>query len=97
MERVFDLTPIVEREIANYVWDQDDSKAYLMKNEAHQIYGVLVIPVNNPQDSQTIIVAHIEGNKIVIDTDLTDKPLYKALINAGVPDNQVVRAYAQPR
>ncbi len=97
MERVIDLTAVVEREMANYVWDQDDSKAYLMKNEAHQMYAVLIIPVNKPQDSQIIIVAHIEGDKVVIDTDLTDKPLYKALLIAGVPETQIVRAYAKVR
>jgi XisI protein len=97
MERVIDLTAIVEREMANYVWDQEDSKAYLMKNESHQVYAVLIIPVDNPQHSQTVIVAQIEGNKVVIDTDLTDKPLYKALLQAGVPEGQIVRAYAQRR
>ena len=38
--------------------------------------------------------AHSGPQKIIIDTDLTDKPLYKSLIDAGVPRSQIIRAYA---
>ncbi len=96
MERITDLTAIVEREIASYAWDQADSKAYLLKDDAHQMYAVLIIPTDNPQDSLTILAAHIENDKanVVIDTDLTDKPLYNALLEAGIPKEQIIRAYA---
>lgn len=58
------------------------------------MYAVLIIPIDNPQDSLTILVAHVDNNKIIIDTDLTEKPLYDALLQAGVPREQIIRAYA---
>ncbi|MCC7448792.1 MAG: XisI protein [Anaerolineae bacterium] len=88
-----DLTAIVRQEVREYVWDQDDSKAYLLENAAHQIYAVLVIPIDDPQQSLTIIVAQIANNQVIIETDLTDKPLLNALLDAGVPREQIVCAY----
>jgi hypothetical protein len=36
----------------------------------------------------------IVGDKIVIEADFTDKPLYKALLNQGIPRDQIILAYA---
>jgi hypothetical protein len=93
MDRVADLTAIVRQEVGEYVWDQDDSKAYLLENAAHQIYAALVIPNDEPQQSLTVIVVRVENNRVIIETDLTDKPLLKALLDAGVPREQIVCAY----
>jgi hypothetical protein len=40
-------------------------------------------------------MARVVGDKIFIDEDTTDKPLYEALMaNAGIPREQIVLAYA---
>jgi hypothetical protein len=94
MERLIGLEAVLQREIADYVWDEDDSKAYFMQDSAKQVFAVLIVPVNNTQDSTTILVARLTSDhRIVIDTDLTDKPLYDALIQAGVAPGSIVRAY----
>ena len=93
MDRVANLTAIVRQEIGEYVWDQDDSQAYLLENAPHQIYAVLVIPTDDPQQSLTIIVVRVANSQVIIETDLTDKPLLKALLDAGVPREQIVCAY----
>lgn len=95
MDRVIDLAAILRREVQDYVWDEDDSNAYFMQDEKQRIFSVLIVPKANPQDSATIIVARLTNdNRISIDTDLTDKPLFDALIQAGVAKDQIVRAYA---
>ncbi len=98
MDRIADLAAILRREVADYAWDEDDSKAYFMQAESQPVYSVLVVPYDNPQDSTTIIVARLTpDNRIAIETDLTDKPLYEALLQAGVPREQIVRAYLGER
>jgi hypothetical protein len=94
MARIANLTDIVKREVAEYAWDQADSKAYFMENEDRKTFSVLIVPNENPQDSLTIIVAHISADEmVIIDTDLTDKPLFDALLKAGIPRNRSIRAY----
>ena len=36
----------------------------------------------------------VDENKVIIETDHTDKPLYNALIEAGAPRSQIIRAHA---
>lgn len=94
MEGIADLTAVVRQVVKDYVWDQDDSKAYLLENAAHSMIAVLVVPNDKPQQSLTILAARIEGDKVIIETDLTDKPLFQALERAGLPREQIVCAYA---
>ena len=94
MVRVANLTDIVKREVAEYAWDQADSRAYFMQDEIHRAFAALIVPVSKPQESLAIVVAHISDDDIVvIDTDLTDKPLFDALLESGVPRNRIIRAY----
>lgn len=94
MDRIADLTAVLRHELNDYAWDQDDSKAYLLEDAPHHMFAVLVVPKANPQQSLTIIAARIEGSMVVIETDLTDKPLFQALERVGVPREQIIRAYA---
>jgi len=94
MERVADLTAVLRHVLKDYVWDQDDSDAYLLEDETHHVFAVLVVPKDKPQQSLTIIVARVESDKVIIDTDLTDKPLFQELVRAGVPREQIICAYA---
>lgn len=94
MDRVMDLAALVEREVADYVWDEEESFAYFVKDEARRMYAALIVPVNKPYTAHPIVAAHLEADgRIVIDTDLTDKQLYKRLLDAGVPREQMVLAY----
>ncbi|MHB8629171.1 MAG: element excision factor XisI family protein [Aggregatilineales bacterium] len=94
MDRVVDLAAIVEREVAEYVWDEEESFAYFVKDEARRFYAALIIPVDNPRNAHPIVAAHlIDDGRVVIDTDLTDKQLYKRLLDAGVPREKMVLVY----
>lgn len=95
------LISTLSKEAASYVWDQPDSKAYFLKDEGRQMYAAFVVPIAKPNDSLVIVAAHVEGDQVVIDTDLTDRPLRKALLQAGVPIGQIthlngVRSSAKP-
>jgi hypothetical protein len=40
------------------------------------------------------LVAQIVGDRIIIDRDSTNKPLVEALMDAGIPREQIILAYA---
>jgi hypothetical protein len=68
---------------------------YLLDDEAKQIYAVIATdyPVRR-RPAAIAVMAHIEGEYVIIDEDITDRPLYKALAEAGIPRERVIAAYA---
>jgi hypothetical protein len=44
--------------------------------------------------SFTALLVHLLGDKIIIDEDRNDEPFYTALIEAGIPREQIILAYA---
>jgi hypothetical protein len=98
MDRVDDLTAIVQHEVADYANVRDwKATSYYIGDEKQQRYTVVVIPEeDHPLVSHTgvIVMARIVGNKVIIDEDITDKPLYEELIQRGIPREQIVLAYA---
>jgi hypothetical protein len=85
---------VLRQVLTQYVWDQDDSKAYLLEDAVHHVFAVLVVPKEKPQESLAIIVARIEEGNVIIDTDLTDKPVFLSLVRAGLPRECVICSYA---
>jgi hypothetical protein len=93
MDSVKDITAIVRHEVADYVRPSPNSTAYYLDDDEKQIYVVIAVP-NRSQEKPTIIVmARIVDERIIIDTDITNKPLYNALQNAGIPSDRIIRAY----
>jgi hypothetical protein len=41
-----------------------------------------------------MIIARISDDRVIIEADSTNKPLYEALIQAGIPKQYIVLAYA---
>jgi hypothetical protein len=98
MDRVNELTAIVRREVADYAnargWK---AKIYSVEDEKRHIYTVIDVPdKDHPLVSKAgvIVMAHIENDKVIIDEDITDRPLYEALEEAGIPREQIILAYA---
>ncbi len=95
MDRVVDLTGVVAREIAeNVALGVHDADSYFLRDEARRAYSFVCVPHAEPQDSLIVMLARIrDDNMVIIETDHTDTPLYKSLIEAGVPRSQIIRAY----
>ena len=87
-------TAVLRHVLTQYVWDQDDSKAYLLEDAVHHVFAVLIVPNEKPQQSLAIIVARIENGHVIIDTDLTDKPVFHELARAGIPRERVICNFA---
>lgn len=89
------LATILPSTMQNYTGQGANVYAFLMQDQVNQVYSVSMIdyPVRRYVPAM-ILLARIVGDKIVIETDHTDKPLVEALVAAGIPREQIVLAYA---
>jgi hypothetical protein len=97
MDRISDLARIVQPEVAAYHTIAWKAKSYYLADDKNQIYAVIDIPEREHpiEDRPAIIVmARIDGERVIIVEDITDRPLYEALMRAGIPREQIVLAYA---
>ena len=97
MERIDQLTNIVQREVMGYHGPAFKAKTYYFEDLANQAFTVAIVPdYQYPRRSKATVtvMAHIVGSTVVIDEDITDRPLYEELIAAGIPREQIILAYA---
>jgi hypothetical protein len=95
MERVIELSHIVQREVEGYARPAFNASAYAYSDTEHRHYSVLVFP-DYPRKFRAgiVVAARIVNDKVVIDEDRTDRPLWKELVQAGIPREQIICAYA---
>jgi XisI protein len=95
MDGVTDLNAIVEREVEGYSGPALKAVTRALADRERHIYAVVVIPDRpRPFPSRVVVMAHVEGDKVVIDEDTTDRPLWKELVAAGIPREQIILTYA---
>jgi hypothetical protein len=94
MDRLDHLTAIVQREVADYALESPNATAYYLEDAARRLYAVISVPARNPQKATVMVMARITDDRIIIDSDKTDRPLCDALVQAGIPREQIVLAYA---
>ncbi|MBZ0306890.1 MAG: XisI protein [Anaerolineae bacterium] len=89
------ITDIVREEVEKYAGETVHSALYPIFDEGRQIYTVLRVkshPENQP--ARAVVMARVVGEHIIIEADTTDKPLVDALVQKGIPRQQIVLAYA---
>ncbi len=96
MDSVKDLPTIVQREVEDYArggsWK---AVTYPISDVARQSYTVIVVPDYPRSYKSTIAVAaRVVGDKVVIEEDITDRPLWEELVRAGIPRTQIICTYA---
>jgi len=81
-------------ELQGYTGEGLNDFAYLTANEAEQIYTIIDIArVRDRRLVDTVLVARLAGDQVVIELDRHDKLLVDALQARGVPESQIVLAY----
>lgn len=91
------LADILKREMAWYTSGGFDLEAYLLSNDAQQVYSVNIVSTAYPKPqwpADVVVMARIKGDYIIIEDDRTDKPLVKRLVAAGIPRERIILAYA---
>jgi len=93
MDRVTNLTALVQQEVASYAIPSPTSAAYYMENKAHNAFSVIAVPNDRTRKTVVILMARLDNDKIIVEFDMTNKPLYESLMRAGIPRDQIILAY----
>lgn len=62
-------------------------------SESNTTYSLGSASRSSPEDNHIFMQVQIKANRIIITIDHTDKPLFEALLHAGVPREQMVFAW----
>jgi XisI protein len=93
MDRIDNLVATVQREVAEYVRPSPNATAYYVENNDQRVFAVLSVPTTDSQRASVVILARVVDNLVLIEADKTNKPLFEALLQAGVPREQIVLVY----
>jgi hypothetical protein len=89
------LKKLVRHVVEGYAGNAYNGQLHLTVSPAEDVFSVIGVGVVNGQRFVTIgLVARIVGDQVIIEQDLNDKPLVDALIQAGVPREKIILAYA---
>lgn len=92
------LAEILREEVSWYAAQGTGVKLRLFKSldDLNQTYAVTAVRDPNPQQEppRIVVLARIVGDQIIIEADNTDRPLYRHLIEVGIPREQITLAYA---
>ncbi len=97
MERIDNLTEIVRREVADYHGPALKATTYYFEDRTNQIYTVIMVPeyeYPRTEKSAVTILARIVDDTVIVEEDITDRPLFEELMRAGIPRDKIVLAYA---
>jgi hypothetical protein len=90
------LNEIVRDVVFSYASGGLNLRTYPLINEEQHVYAVNVIDwPERHLPAAVVVLARVEGEQVIIEEDLTDRPLVDALIDAGIPKEQIVLKYAE--
>lgn len=88
------LAEIVKEAVFWVGVSRDHIKAYKFADDAQQVYAVNMLDESNrQQDAIAAVIARVQGDLVIIEEDLTDRPLVDRLVAAGVPRDKIIMAY----
>lgn len=82
------LSEILKNEVSWYAGSGHGAKMRLFRilDDTNQTYAVIAVDVpKHDEPAGVLVLARVVGDKIIIEEDSTDKPLYKSLMHAGIP------------
>lgn len=88
------LVETVKQELLWYQTGGAQAHTFVVFDDDRKIYSVLAEdepPRQNP--AMVVIVAQVVGDKVIIREDVTDRPVYKHLMQMGIPREQIICAY----
>ena len=89
------ITQILKNALAKYEGEALNGYSYLTESLVHQMFTIVSVgEYKGKQITFTDLVVKIVGNKIVIIEDRNSDPFYEELLEAGIPREQIILAYA---
>jgi hypothetical protein len=89
------LVTVLKRVLETYTGEALNGFSYLTASADDQAFTV--VSVGYLPDKRIVdagLIVRVEGERIIVERDVNDKPLVDALMQAGVPRSQIVLAYA---
>lgn len=82
-------------EIAKYAFEASNCIGYFTENTVEKVFAISVIPENGAKLKPFIsLFVRVVADSIIIEEDRNNKPLVDALVQAGIPREKVILAYA---
>ncbi|SRR5260221_12628466 len=99
MDRAITLAETVRQEVRSYAtngYNLAGQRVRLLyvENPEDQVFAVLSPFDPGDNKAELVIMARIVDDKVFIDFNKTDRPLENALKRAGIPEDQIVVAWA---
>lgn len=87
------LAEIVKKVVFSYAVEGFNARTFALSNEEEKVYAVTVVDIGvRLRPAGVVVIARVEGNRVIIEDDLTDRPLIDALVSAGIPREQILFA-----
>jgi hypothetical protein len=88
------LSALAKQLVMDYAADSIRAKTYFVEDAAHHVFAVLDVPDHPRQfPAAMVLMARIVDDYVVIEHDIHDRPLWQALVRAGVPRDKIILAY----
>jgi hypothetical protein len=94
-ENMADLVSQITGEYQDVEGYKDTS--YYLQDSVKQIYSLIIVPDDDHpllKAPRLMILVRVTADNIVIEVDTTDRPLYQALVRAGIPREKIILRYA---
>jgi hypothetical protein len=81
--------------VSEYAGKVFNGSSYLTQSEDATVFTVVIVArIKGEHISNVSLVARIADDMIIIERDQNDKPLVDALVQAGIPREKIILAYA---
>jgi hypothetical protein len=92
---VAEMKRILRDTISEYACEGLNGYTYMTSNDEQTKHTIVaVVHDDNIPPVFTNLIAHLEGDMIVIYHDANNKPLVDALVQNGIPRDKIILAYA---
>src|SRR5690242_20128198 len=89
------LKTVVQREIEAYTGRGLNGYAYLIANPEQQAFTVVSVGyIDGQRIVSADLIVRLIADSVIIERDDNDAPLVDALVQAGVPREKIILAYA---
>lgn len=88
---------ILYEEVRGYLTPAYKGQLYFSVSENETLYSIIFVPDDNypvKVDTDIVVAARIQDDRVLIEKDTTDKPLYKELLRRGIPRENIILKYA---
>jgi hypothetical protein len=89
------LTEIIQQVMLGYAGEALNGYSYLTSSADQDVFTVVSVgKVRDERVVNTGLLVRLVHDRIIIERDINSKPLVDALMQAGIPREQIILAYA---